>query len=71
MPIYLKIRHVSAYKVIVPKKKKRSPSWNETENTYNALQIGNIMTTVHGSSSISNYDKSAQFEAQLKFKFLV
>jgi len=62
--------NVNAYKVIVQKKKK-SPSWNETENTYNALQIGNIMTTVHGSSFISNYDKSAQFEAQLKFKIFV
>ena len=51
--------------------KKGAHLWNETENTYNALQIGNTMTTVHGSLPISNYDKSAQFEAQLKFTFLV
>jgi len=51
--------------------KKGTHLWNETEDTYNALQNGNTITTVHGSLSISNYDKSAQFEAQLKFKFLV
>jgi hypothetical protein len=44
---------------------------NETENTYNVLQIGYMLTTVHGSFSISNYDKSAEFLAKLKFKFLV
>jgi hypothetical protein len=51
--------------------KKGAHLWNETENAYNVLQIGNTMTTVHGSLSINNYDKSAQFEEQLKFKFLV
>jgi hypothetical protein len=45
--------------------------WNENENTYNALQICNTMTTVYNSFSVSNYDKSGQFEAQLKFKFSV
>lgn len=58
--------NINAYKVIVQKKE---PIFGMRLKIHSVLQIGNTMTTFHGSLSINNYDKSAEFEEQLKFKF--